>query len=254
MKIAARLLANNKGIDGMSLAYKISSWNRCRKWQLFQEEIKPNATTTILDVGFSEQEYWDTDNFLEKSYPYIEQITALTIETPDLYLSTRKDAQVQVPEDVILLKRKESLTRYPKLKVITYDGNIFPFSDKSFDICWSNAVLEHTGDEQQQIMFLKEIKRVAKVAFITTPNRYFPIEVHTRTPLLHFLPKKIFDRYLHSVGQGWAADDYMYLLSIRDLHRRLHAAGITEYKIIKNRLLYFVLDFVIILPNTAHPN
>lgn len=238
----------------MSLAYKISSWNRHRKWQLFQEEIKPSATTTILDVGFGEQEYWDTDNFLEKHYPYIEKITALAIETPDLYLPSRKDSQFQVPEDAIFLKKEEASTRYPQLKVVTYDGNIFPFPGKSFDVCWSNAVLEHTGDEQQQILFLKEIRRVAKVAFVTTPNRYFPVEVHTRTPLIHFLPKKIFDRYLHSVGKGWAADDYMYLLSIWDLHKRLRAAGITQYKIIKNRFLSFVLDFVIVFPDTSHFN
>lgn len=234
----------------MSLAYKISSWNRSRKWDLFLQEIQPNADDTILDVGFSEQEYRDTDNFLEKHYPYEEKLTALCIETPDVYLSFRQDAQFQVPEEAVLLKKNESSERYPHLKIVTYDGKIFPFPDQTFDVCWSNAVLEHVGDEEKQILFLKEIKRVAKKAFITTPNRYFPIEVHTKIPLLHFLPKKIFDRYLHYAGKGWAADEYMYLLSIWDLHRLLHAAGITQYKIIKNRLLFFVLDFVIIFANS----
>ncbi|MBD2778483.1 methyltransferase domain-containing protein [Iningainema tapete] len=231
----------------MSFAYKVSGWNRKRKWDLFLKEIQPTADTTILDIGFSEEEYSDTDNFLEKHYPYLEQITALCLETPEAYLHARDKAEFQVPEEAILAKRKQSSTRYPQLKVVTYDGKTFPFPDKSFDVCWSNAVLEHVGDRPQQILFLKEIQRVAKVAFITTPNRYFPIEVHTRTPLLHFLPKKIFDRYLHFVGKGWAADEYMYLLSLRDVHKLLQAAEITQYKIIQNRLLSFVLDFVIIL-------
>ncbi|AFZ22779.1 methylase involved in ubiquinone/menaquinone biosynthesis [Cylindrospermum stagnale PCC 7417] len=230
----------------MSIAYKISAWNRRRKWHLFLEQIQPTDEIAILDVGFSEQEYSDTDNYLEKHYPSQDKITALTIDTPDDLLYLRKKPEFQVPESAILQKRKEASVRYPQIEVVRYDGKFFPFPDQKFDVCWSNAVLEHVGNEEQQIIFLKEVKRVAKKSFITTPNKYFPIEVHTRTPLLHYLPKIIFDRYLHFVGKGWAADDYMYLLSLRDLHKRLHAAGITEYKIIKNRLLSFVLDFVII--------
>jgi len=240
-----------KEIDGMSLAYKISGWNRGRKWQLFLAAIQPTAKTTILDIGFSEEEYSDTDNFLEKHHPYLEQITALVIDTPDELLHARTDPRVQVSNAAILSKRMASSARYPQIKIVNYDGKIFPFSTKKFDVCWSNAVLEHVGDESQQILFLKEIKRVAKIAFITTPNKHFPIEVHTRTPLLHFLPKKVFDYYLRFIGKAWAAGDYMNLLSIRDLRRLLHAAGITKYRIIKNRLLFFVLDFIIIFDTSA---
>ncbi|MEO1377925.1 MAG: class I SAM-dependent methyltransferase [Cyanobacteria bacterium J06635_10] len=233
----------------MSLAYKVSGWNRKRKWETFLKEIQPTAKNTILDIGFSEEEYSDTDNFLEKHYPQTEQITALCLETPEAYLHARGDADFQVPESAIALKKKQASKRYPQLEIVTYDGKTFPFTDKTFDICWSNAVLEHVGDNQEQINFLKEIKRVAKKAFITTPNRYFPVEVHTRIPLLHFLPKKIFDRFLHFIGKGWAADEYMYLLSLSDLCKRLEAAGITKYKIIKNRLLLFTLDFVVVFEN-----
>ena len=230
----------------MSFAYKISGWNRQRKWELFLNEIKPTAENTILDIGFSEEEYSDTDNFLEKHYPQTEKITALCLETPEAYLHARKDANFQVPESAIAVKKKQASKRYPQLEIVTYDGKTFPLSDKSFDICWSNAVLEHVGDVEEQILFLKEIKRVAKRGFITTPNKYFPVEVHTRIPLLHFLPKKVFDRFLHFIGKEWAADDYMYLLSLNDLCKRLASAGITKYKIIENKLLFFTLDFVVI--------
>lgn len=230
----------------MSLAYKISAWNRRRKFQLFLTAIQPNPKTTILDCGFGEEETSDSGNFLEKHYPYLKQITALVIDTPERFLHGSPDSQVEVPEAEILFKRNQAAAQYPQLKIIPYDGKIFPFSDQSFDVCWSNAVLEHVGDEQRQILYLKEIKRVAKVAFITTPNKHFPIEVHTRTLFLHFLPKKLFDAYLRFIGKTWASGNYMNLLSIQDLHKLLHAAGITQYKIIKNRLLFFVLDFVII--------
>ncbi|MGB3760144.1 MAG: class I SAM-dependent methyltransferase [Rivularia sp. (in: cyanobacteria)] len=231
----------------MSFAYQVSGWNRKRKWESFLKEIKPTTESTILDIGFSEEEYSDTDNFLEKHYPRTEQITALCLETPEAYLHARKEVDFKVPKEAIAVKKKLASKRYPQLEIVTYNGKTFPFADKTFDICWSNAVLEHVGDEKEQILFLKEIKRVAKQAFITTPNRYFPIEVHTRIPLLHFLPKKVFDSFLHFVGKEWAADEYMYLLSLSDLCKRLEAAGITKYKIIKNRLLFFTLDFVVVI-------
>jgi SAM-dependent methyltransferase len=239
------------GDKSMSFAYQISGWNRKRKWNLFLEAVKPNINFDVLDVGFSEEEYSDTDNFLEKHYPYLEKITALCLETPEAFLHARKNDNFDIPEEVILEKRKQASQRYPQLNVVTYNGKKFPFADKSFNVCWSNAVLEHVGDEKEQIEFLKEIKRVAKVGFITTPNRYFPVEVHTRVPFMHFLPKKIFDSFLHLIGKGWAADEYMYLLSMSDLHKRLKAAGITKYRIIKNRLLFFVLDFVVIIESDS---
>ncbi len=206
----------------MSIVNKISHYNRERKWKLFNELLKPTSETTVLDVGFSDEEYSKTDNFLEKNYPYPHNLTALGIDTPN------KFAQ-----------------HYPKVKAVKYTGGRFPFEDKSFDICWSNAVLEHVGDTKKQLYFLQEIHRVAKKGFITTPNKYFPIEVHTRTPLIHYLPKKFFDSYLSLIGKKWATGDYMNLLSLKDIKNLLHNAEISDYKIIKNKLFIFTLDFVI---------
>ena len=84
------------------------------------------------------------------------------------------------------------------------------------------------------------------MGFITTPNKYFPVELHTRTPLLHYFPNKVFDRYLSLVGKTWAAGDYMHLLSISDMKSLLRDADISEYKIFKNRLMGFTLDYVVV--------
>ena len=126
-----------------------------------------------------------------------------------------------------------------------YDGKIFPFEDKCFDVCWSNAVIEHVGDYDRQLLFLNEIKRVAKNAYITTPNRFFPIEVHTRTPFLHYLPKPVFDQYLNVVGKGWAAGDYMYIRSYSEIQKLLADAGIKNFIVKRNRLMFWTIDFVI---------
>lgn len=204
------------------IAYKFSRANRARKFELFKHLVKPTKDSAILDVGFDDEEYSGTDNYLEKHYPWPEQITALSDQEP--------------------IKFKQ---RYPHIKALSYDGKTFPFKDKEFDIGWSNAVIEHVGDYDRQLQFLSEMKRSCRQVYLTTPNRWFPVEVHTRLPLLHFLPKKYFDKILNLIGIKWAAGDYVYLLSYRKLKELLAAADIKNYKIIKNKLAGFNLDFVI---------
>ena len=71
--------------------------------------------------------------------------------------------------------------------------------------------------------------------------------MHTRTGLLHWLPKWWFDRYLKLRGIDWAMGDYMDLLSMGELRGLLREAGITKYRIVQNRLLGLTLDFVVII-------
>jgi hypothetical protein len=216
-----------------SMAYRVSGFNRRRKWDLFLDRLAPRAEDRVLDVGFSDAEYSNNDNFIEKHYPHPGMLTALGIEEPVQFR-----------------------TRYPNVTAVRYDGSAMPFPDKSFDLCWSNAVLEHVGSHANrvsaQVNFLSEIARVSRSAFVTTPNRWFPAETHTRTPFLHWLPKPMFDGYLKMRGQEWAAGDYMDLLSIKDLRSLLAAAGIAEYRIVRNRLMGFTLDFVVIFGERAN--
>lgn len=202
----------------------MSAENRHRKWKLFTSAFLYTPTTSVLDVGFTEKEDSAVTNYLEKYYPYPTQITALGIDEATAFTH-----------------------RYPGIKAVRYDGARFPFGDQSFDIVWSNAVLEHVGSRDSQLAVLREVKRVGKRAFLTTPNYWFPIEVHTRTPVLHWLPKRWFDRYLRCVGKEWATGDYMHLLTLGRLQSLLKDAGVTNYKIIKNHLFGFVVDFVILL-------
>ncbi len=68
------------------------------------------------------------------------------------------------------------------------DGRALPFRDHSFDIVFSNSVIEHVGDAASQARFAKEIARVGQAYWVQTPNRRFPVEPHLLTPFLHFLP------------------------------------------------------------------
>jgi hypothetical protein len=73
--------------------------------------------------------------------------------------------------------------------VILGDGTSLPFADQSFDLVFSNSVIEHVGSRAEQARFATEIARVGKQYWVQTPNRYFPIEQHLWTPFVHWLPR-----------------------------------------------------------------
>jgi len=78
------------------------------------------------------------------------------------------------------------------LTTLVADGRNLPFGARSFDWVFSNAVIEHVGAWPQQQRFASEIRRVASRGyFVTTPNKFFPIEPHTMLPLYQFLPVPI---------------------------------------------------------------
>jgi len=78
------------------------------------------------------------------------------------------------------------------VRIVNADGRELPFASGSFDWVFSNAVIEHVGDWEQQRRFADEIRRVAsKGYFITTPNLYFPIEPHALLPLYQFYPERL---------------------------------------------------------------
>lgn len=206
------------------IAYTLSAKSRQKKFAQFLDLIAPKASETIVDVGVNTEEYSATDNYLEKFYPHPEKITAVGMG-----------------------EVTEFSKRYPLVTTISGDGRALSFPDNAFDIVYSNAVIEHVGSTIDQRHFLSELFRVGKRGYLTTPNRLFPIEIHTRIPLLHILlSKKNFDRVATMIGKSWATGSYMTLLSEHDLRSRLTEAGITHYTLIKNRLLGLPMTFTVI--------
>lgn len=180
------------------LAELISSRARQKMFSSFMEELKPEAGSTVLDIGVTSDRRADS-NFFEKYYPYPGKITAVGLE----------DASF-LEED------------YPGLSYVRADALNLPFKDKEFDIAVSWAVIEHVGSREKQEKFLHEILRVSKRAFITTPNRWYPIEFHTVTPLLHWLPPERFRQVLKALKMDfYASEDTLNLLDESDFMRLL---------------------------------
>ena len=64
------------------------------------------------------------------------------------------------------------------------------FEDQSFDLVFSNSVIEHVGGEQRQAAFAREVRRLGTAYWVQTPSKWFPIEAHTGMPLWWFYPER----------------------------------------------------------------
>lgn len=179
-----------------SLAVRIATWQRGKMYARFVEDCGITSYDSILDLGVTSDRSYTSSNYLEALHPHKERITAAGID------------------DASFLE-----TQYPGVKFIYANGLNLPFPDRSFDVVHSSAVLEHVGAASNQAAYLRECTRVArKAVFLTTPNRWFPVEFHTLLPVVHWLPKRSFRWLLRHVGMDFFADeDNLNLLSRREL-------------------------------------
>jgi ubiquinone/menaquinone biosynthesis C-methylase UbiE len=175
---------------------KISFSVRRRIFGMFLDAVKPLPNEKIIDIGAFAGSEDPNQNFMEQLYKHPENITAVGIE------------------DASFLERQ-----YPGLKFIKIvAGKKLPFDDDQFDIGFSSATIEHVGTDKDQEFFLRECLRVSRRLFLVTPNRFYPVEFHTRVPFLHWLPKKAFGRILKMIGlEFYSKEENLNLLDRKKL-------------------------------------
>lgn len=84
-------------------------------------------------------------------------------------------------------------------------GTDLPFADGSFDVVLSNHVIEHVGDEAEQLKHLAELRRVLRpggIGYLAVPNRWMLVEPHFRLAFLSWLPRSWRSPYLRLAGKG----------------------------------------------------
>jgi Methyltransferase domain len=77
------------------------------------------------------------------------------------------------------------------------------FPDGSFDVVFSNSVIEHLQTYDRQAAMAAEVRRLAPVFWIQTPNFWFPVEPHFLTPAWHWLPVAARVALLKRRRWGW---------------------------------------------------
>ncbi len=193
-----------------SLPIKIAAHQRRRMFDIFLSTTGIEQQDTVLDLGVTSDRTYSHSNYLVHWYPHKDRITA-----------SGKD-------DAMFLEEM-----YPGVRFVFADGRNLPFADREFDYVHSSAVLEHVGSRGKQADFLREAWRVAgKGLFVTTPNRWFPVEFHTVMPFAHWLPAAAF-RKLCKIRdlEFFASEDNLNLLSASQLGRLAKEAGVQNFKV-----------------------
>lgn len=182
-------------------------------FDVFMRESRVTARSTVIDIGVTPDRSLADSNAFERFYPWTNRVTATSFE----------DASSLEVE-------------FPGLAFVKTEGERLPFPDNHFDAAYSSAVLEHVGTATQQRLFLAEVARVSKFFFIAVPNRWFPLELHTFIPIIHWLPKPIHRKILHAAGMPfWAEEKNLNLVGEGEL-RSLFPSELTV-TIHKHRLL-----------------
>ena len=133
--------------------------------------------------------------------------------------------------------RTEAIDRPDWIRHTLGDARTLPFGDRSFDVVFSNSVIEHVGTFADQMRMAREVVRVGRRFFVQTPYRYFPIEPHFHVPLFQFFPLGVRAELLSRYDLGWqkripdrkaALDEVaaVRLLSERDFKRMFPEARI----------------------------
>jgi hypothetical protein len=65
------------------------------------------------------------------------------------------------------------------------------YEDASFDIAFSNSVIEHLFTFENQKAMAREIQRVGRAFWVQTPNYWFPIEPHFHVLAWQWMPESV---------------------------------------------------------------
>ncbi len=141
---------------------------RARRFNLFLQVLKPARHESLLDVG-GYPGSWTSHP------PVVDRIDSLNIHE---------------------VKHDPATHPEHRIRVLTGDGCNLPFSDGSYDIAFSNSVIEHVGPWEKQQRFARELRRVGKKVWCQTPARECWIEPHYLAPFVHWLPKRVQRRVL----------------------------------------------------------
>ena len=189
----------------------------------------------LLDLGVTPDTNLPDSNFLERWYPHGADITMASVE------------------DCTALEVVFPGTTFVRIQ----PDQVLPFPDAYFDVGFCSAVLEHVGGAAQQRFVIQELLRLCRRVFLTTPDRAFPIEVHTFLPVLHWLPKRVHRRVLRWLGRSfWAMEANLNLLTRRELAQLVAAAlqathRSAPWSISRHRLLGFSSNLILWIPAEA---
>ncbi|MDR1086020.1 MAG: class I SAM-dependent methyltransferase [Deltaproteobacteria bacterium] len=211
-------------IVGNKFASKFIYSARLKIFKHLELLIDFNSLDNILDVGVCSVKDELSTNFFELLFPNKSKIVAFS------------------DQDASWMENE-----FPGLKFVQGDGCNLPFESDSFDLVFSSAVIEHVGNFERQLAFLRECYRVSKkYVFLTTPNRFHPLEFHTSLPFIHWLPKSVHRKILSFLGfKDLSLEENMNLLDAKYLSLMCKSIPINSYTIYRNKFFLFTSNLLL---------
>lgn len=205
---------------------RLSTRKRRLMFELFLRNFPTTSFQTVLDIGVTADRTSLSSNYFERWFPEPHKIFALSNQA-GFFL--------------------EKI--YPGLRFMQGDARQLPFQNESIDVIFSSAVIEHIGSRVEQMRMIAECYRVARIGFfITTPNRWHPIEVHTLLPLLHWLPKSWHRKLLNFLGyRFYASEENLNLLDGKTIREMCQALSINSFSLMKLRAFGFVSHQILVV-------
>jgi hypothetical protein len=168
--------ARLRGLADDKSAGSISNRMRERRFRFFEQLVADlPRPLSIIDLGGT-NEYWESRGWAGRE--------GVSITLVNLDAQPRKHANI-----------------HPTQGDAT---NLAQYADDSFDVAFSNSVIEHLFTYENQAKMAAEVQRVAKAYWVQTPNFWFPIEPHFLVPVWHWLPESTRVAILRRRGVGWA--------------------------------------------------
>ena len=205
---------------------KIINKKRIEMVHLVKKYIKISQIKDLLDIGTTE------DSSAVSSNVFCKMLNKIKIHKS---ISNQKITNKRFKSFI----KKSITSKFSKEIIKTFKS----------DLVLSSATIEHVGNLKNQINKVRNMISLSKkYVVISTPNRFYPIELHTKLPLLHWLPKNIFRKVLLFLNMGYFADEKnLNLLDKSELKKILNIfSQKIDYKIYNIRFLGFVSNFLVI--------
>jgi len=179
----------------------------------------------VLDIGTTSDKFNKSSNYLIKNLSRIKVFKSISNQ--------------KIKSKIFKKKLKKSIIKnLNKKEIDTYKS----------DLVLSNATIEHVGSLSNQIKMLQNILKLTKKIFIViTPNRYHPIDFHTKLPLIHWLPKIIHRKILKFLGfKELFKEKNLNLLSEQDLKKIFKKIKVKKYFIFYIYFLGFKSNLIFV--------
>ena len=211
-------------INHFNFIDRIVKKKRQEMLDIINKKLRDIKIHDALDIGTTNDQDYQSSNFLIKNLKNISEFKSVS----DQYIDDNFFSKI--------------LT-----KSITDNFTNEEIDNFKSDLVISNATIEHVGNFENQIKMVKNVAKLARKFFvITTPNRYHPLDFHTKLPFIHWLPKNIHRSLLNFIGLNYfAKEENLNLFSEQDLNVSMKESGIKNYEIFYINLLGFKSNFLI---------